>query len=559
MTRQTGNARPVLRALGLAAILLGLLAPSAVAVPTLGVDLERDAAEFPTVSRSDERVDYTVNVENNASAEIGVGTTVACLGTPADGVDWFGHDPAPTFTYHWVRNGQPIAGATEKTYTVDAADEGKSLQCVVTGTNQAPTFAPISSSAASLPPTVIPPTPTPAPPSGDGRPTSVSLSGKEGAVGNEQLCEAPDSWSGDEISWSFQWLRNGQPIPGATSSTYTIQTADVEPPSLVSCEAIAKDAAGNEAISIRSSARTKPEPTPPYESPAISSANPFVAVANATSGTVTVELELPGGQETYAFKIKTKGTGWTCEKEPASGAQHAKVLCSRSDALSPGGSYPAFKVLTALGADAPDTAVAKATVSGGGAVAPASDEEVFVFGPPTPFGLSTFKAQVLDAEGHDYTQAGGHPFSAVGTLVFNQKRQLNGEENKEILLEEGKLNYKNMRYAPIEHVKQIITDLPRGFSGNPLAVQPCPSVLDVAEKNCPLASQVGGVELDFSGTPPGGMISPISLIKPEFGTPAQFGFIDPFGNIYTLSVRLRPEDGYAASLVLESSPVLDLL
>src|SRR4029077_11891802 len=169
-----------------------------------------------------------------------------------------------------------------------------------------------------------------------------------------------------------------------------------------------------------------------------------------------------------------------------------------------------------------------------------------VFGPPIPFGLSSFEAAVFDSAGHDYTQAGGHPFSALGTYVFNRKSQLTGEQF------DGK---SESNFVPVEHVKQVITDLPRGFVGNALAVpQLCPSPENVisAKDPCPPASRVGALNLTFSGTEASQFF--LYAIEPEFGTPAQFAF-EGGGGLFTLSARLRPEDGYAITLELSPSPL----
>ena len=55
---------------------------------------------------------------------------VAGPGDPLDCAhgDWAGAQPI-TFTYRWLRNGTPIAGATDTRYVVTTADDGQTLTC----------------------------------------------------------------------------------------------------------------------------------------------------------------------------------------------------------------------------------------------------------------------------------------------------------------------------------------------------------------------------------------------------------------------------------------------
>jgi hypothetical protein len=50
-----------------------------------------------------------------------------------------------TFTYQWLRNGQPIVGETSPTYVVTLADRGFFLSCIVTATD-GPEFLALESS-----------------------------------------------------------------------------------------------------------------------------------------------------------------------------------------------------------------------------------------------------------------------------------------------------------------------------------------------------------------------------------------------------------------------------
>lgn len=70
-----------------------------------------------------------------------VGSQYACgAGT------WTPTPPAPTFQRQWIRNGSPIAGSTGTTYTIQTADIGTTINCLVTATNAAGSSAPTPAS-----------------------------------------------------------------------------------------------------------------------------------------------------------------------------------------------------------------------------------------------------------------------------------------------------------------------------------------------------------------------------------------------------------------------------
>ena len=170
------------------------------------------------------------------------------------------------------------------------------------------------------------------------------------------------------------------------------------------------------------------------------------------------------------------------------------------------------------------------TVSGGGAPGASSTSVSSVLEPsvPTPWGVQDVFSFPADVGGALDTQAAGHPNSL--TDAFDFANALDYEE-----LGEGKTD------APIEDVKDVVVDLPVGFSGNPQAVPECPlsdliKTLGIPatepESNCPPASQIGTININVHGLfvqntsdvfEEGGELIPVFNMVPERGHPAEFG------------------------------------
>src|SRR3984893_7055155 len=109
-------------------------------------------------------------------------------------------------TYQWSRNGAPISGATSASYRTPAttlADNGAQFYVVVTDPagNATSSTAVLTVTAAAVPPTFT------------SQPASRTVTaGQTAAFSVTATGTAP---------LTYQWLKSGQPIAGATSSTYT--------------------------------------------------------------------------------------------------------------------------------------------------------------------------------------------------------------------------------------------------------------------------------------------------------------------------------------------------
>lgn len=155
------------------------------------------------------------NVTISGTAEVGRVLTGNYTYSDANG------DAEGASSYRWLRDGAAIGGATARTYTLVAADQGSLIRFEVTpvATSGASPGTPVQSAAVGP---VAAPQPNSAPVA-----TNVAISGtaEVGAAltGNYTYGDADGDVEG---SSTYRWLRNGSPIAGATSRSYTLVLAD---------------------------------------------------------------------------------------------------------------------------------------------------------------------------------------------------------------------------------------------------------------------------------------------------------------------------------------------
>jgi putative cell wall-binding protein/peptidoglycan/xylan/chitin deacetylase (PgdA/CDA1 family) len=120
--------------------------------------------------------------------------------------------PATAYTYQWLRNGAAITGATNATYTPVAADVGTTLTVRVSATPPGGTAASATSAGVTVGAgTITPATPT------------ITGTARVGGV----LTANTGTWTPAGVTLTYQWLRNGTAISGATNGTYSIVAADL--------------------------------------------------------------------------------------------------------------------------------------------------------------------------------------------------------------------------------------------------------------------------------------------------------------------------------------------
>jgi len=126
---------------------------------------------------------------------------------------WTGYPASFTYAYQWTRNGVDISGATANTRVIATADSGAALVCRVTATNATGSTSANSNSTTAQTFTV---------PVIAGVPT-ISGTAEVGQV----LTASASSVTGNPTpTRTWQWVRGGVDISGATSITYTLVTAD---------------------------------------------------------------------------------------------------------------------------------------------------------------------------------------------------------------------------------------------------------------------------------------------------------------------------------------------
>jgi hypothetical protein len=279
------------------------------------------------------------------------------------------------------------------------------------------------------------------------------------------------------------------------------------------------------------------EPTPGWQLHAVG----FPTAFPASDGEDKYELILTniGGAPSSGSPITVKGTlapGLTLERVHGAPAELNEWECSEESGSLFTCTWPGVlnsfeqvdELVVHVGVApgvAPDTvATSTFTVSGGGAAtSQTSISTVLEPSAPTPFAVQDVLSFPANPDGVLDTQAGDHPNSLTQALDFTNA-PVAAEENDN---------------RPIENIKDIAVDLPVGLSGNPQAVPECPISALIRnngstgyhESNCPLASQVGTMDIAAHGRFiqndnalfGAGEPIPVFNMVPERGYPAELG------------------------------------
>jgi hypothetical protein len=117
-----------------------------------------------------------------------------------------------TLAYQWMRDGDPISGATATTYQLVPADLGLAISVAVTGSYDG--FDDVTTTSSATDPVVAATLTVGTPDISGATMVGKTLTGTAG------------TWTSG-TDFAYQWLRNGKAISGATSTTYHVVAADL--------------------------------------------------------------------------------------------------------------------------------------------------------------------------------------------------------------------------------------------------------------------------------------------------------------------------------------------
>ena len=353
----------------------------------------------------------------SGTPQVGQTLTATTSGiTDSDGLD------DVSYRYQWIAGGSDIDGATGSSYLLTSSDQGQTIQVKVNFTDDADNQESLTS-AETLAVAAKPNT------AATGEPTI------SGTPQVEQTLTADTSAISDgdglsNVSYQYQWLRDGADIAGQTNSTYRLVSADQD--KTIKVRVTFRDDADN-AESLTSMATTAVAARP---TPAVLLTASFANVpADHNGGNFTFDLNfsenvnagyarirddaftVSGGTIASAIR-KTQGSnqGWTVEVDPEGNGSVSITLpettdCDASGAICTDDSRKLSQSTSATVAGPPAIAISDATVQEG-------EGAVLVF--TATLSHASSRTVTVDYATSDGTAVAGSDYTAAsGALTFN--------------------------------------------------------------------------------------------------------------------------------------------
>ncbi|MCW3032325.1 MAG: hypothetical protein JWM60_670 [Solirubrobacterales bacterium] len=277
------------------------------------------------------------------------------------------------------------------------------------------------------------------------------------------------------------------------------------------------------------------------------------ASVHGKAGTpVVVTDNLPAGVEAV------KATGLTGEGVPgrhglrleeSCPVSATSVTCSFEVDLPPF-EHVEIRILVKVKTSTPSEPLNELSVSGG-ETAPASlPRKVQIGGGPTGFGLENIEVTPENEDGSTDTRAGSHPFQLTTTFDLNENFGIDDQLPPP---------RSPIPTAPALQ-KEIVTKLPPGLLGNPLAVPQCSGTefgaLDEKTINsCPNDTAIGVAVVSFNDPILYGFQQwavPIFNLEPAAGSPARFGFEIVHVPV-VLDAHVRTGEDYGVTVTVQNT------
>jgi hypothetical protein len=244
---------------------------------------------------------------------------------------------------------------------------------------------------------------------------------------------------------------------------------------------------------------------------------------SSSSGPVTVTDALPKGVTTAFTPF---GEGWSCVPE---GGGQSEARCTTEDPIGPLKTPPPLRILVEVTPGTPGQSVNRVRVSGGvegcgppgGPSCPTASTDSTptpIDAAPLPFQPLQFASNALDESGGSDAEAGAHPNSLNTSFVIPSATFVGGTTGPPVL-----------EPHPVEHVKQVVVELPPGIVADAQAAPTCDlsDLLNFTanpENACAPATRIGTVTLLRPSQP---AVLPVFNITPEQGFPIELAVFLP--------------------------------
>ena len=321
-----------------------------------------------------------------------------------------------TFTYQWLVDGAEINGATDSTYIVIAADEGKPIEVRVAFTDDAGNPESLTSNPfLSAPPLIIRDVPviasnTPA----AGAPT-ITGTVRVGETLTSTTTDISDSDGLNKATFTYQWLADDADITDATGSTYALVAAD-EGKTVKVRLSFTDDAGNDESLTSAPTATVTASNTPATGEPTITGTAQVGETLTANTTGIADSDGLINATFTYQWLADdtdiTDATGSTYTLAVADEGKTVKVRVTFTDDRGH------QETLTSTATAAVTAAPSPLTVSVESA-------------PTSHNGSEAFRIRVAFSEtpesGFSYTTMRDHAFTVTGGDVTGARRLVSGK------------------------------------------------------------------------------------------------------------------------------------